>query len=203
MTDAPADARLFTIGHSNHPLEAFLALLRVHRITAVGDVRSSPYSRFNPQYNRELLAASLRQAGLAYVFLGDDLGARRAEPECYEGGKARYERVAQLPRFRAGLDRVRRGTEAFRVALMCAEKDPLVCHRGVLICRHLREHGPVYHIREDGSLEPHADAETRLLALCDLPAQDLFRSRAELVEEAYTIQGERIAYTESAEEQAG
>jgi uncharacterized protein (DUF488 family) len=186
---------LFTIGHSTHPLELFLSLLRSHQITAIADVRSSPYSRFNPQFNRESLAKSLEAVGVRYVFVGLELGARRSEPECYVGGKARYELIAQSPLFLQGLDRVRRGIESFRVALLCAEKDPLTCHRAILVARHLRKDaGPIMHIVGDGTVETHDEVERRLLELCGLPTDNLFQTRDELVEQAYDIQGDRIAY---------
>lgn len=195
MTEPPPEARLLTVGHSSHPLETFLNLLRSSGVTAVADVRSSPFSRFNPQYNRDTVCAALEAVGIRYVFLGLELGARRAEPECYEGSKARYELIAESPLFRRGLERVIRGIESFRVALMCAERDPITCHRMVLVCRHLHDAAsPIVHILDDGTLETHADAEARLLSVCGLPQSDLFRSREELVEHAYAIQGDRIAY---------
>lgn len=195
----PQQPRLYTIGHSNLTSEEFLELLRSHEIAAVADVRSSPYSRFAPHFNREPLAEALWRAGIRYVFLGEELGARRSEPECYRDGKARYELIATCPSFRQGLARVAKGVEKFRLALMCAEKDPLTCHRTILVCRHLRgECGPIAHVHEDGGLESHDDAEARLLRLCRLKPIDLFQTRDELVESAYDIQGDRIAYTTSA-----
>jgi uncharacterized protein (DUF488 family) len=186
---------LFTIGHSTHPLELFLSFLTSHHITTVADVRSSPYSRFNPQFNRENLAKSLEAVGVRYVFVGLELGARRSEPECYVGGKARYDLIAQSPLFLQGLDRVRRGIESFRVALLCAEKDPLTCHRAILVARHLRKDaGPIMHIADDGRLETQDEAEFRLLELCGLATDNLFQTREELVEQAYDMQGDRIAY---------
>ncbi|MBX9625352.1 MAG: DUF488 domain-containing protein [Gemmataceae bacterium] len=164
-------------------------------MTAVADVRSDPVSRYCPQYDREPLAAASKAEGIRYVYLGRELGARREEPECYAGGVARYDLIARAPLFRQGLDRVRRGVEAHRVALLCAEKDPLVCHRMILVCRHLRgDVGPIAHIREDGSAESHADAEARLLALCKLDADDPSLTRTEWVERAYNMQAARIAY---------
>lgn len=193
MTGLPLP--LITVGHSNHPLDAFLALLRTHAVALVADVRSSPYSRYLPHFNREPLASALAAAGLDYLFLGRELGARREESECYEAGKARYALIARSPLFHQGLDRVRAEAARRRVALLCAERDPLTCHRMILVCRHLREDFPsIEHIREDGRLESHADAETRLLTLCGLPDHDLFHSRADFLERAYDRQGERIAY---------
>ena len=197
MHEVSSQSQLLTVGHSNHPLEAFLDLLRIHGVTAVADVRSMPSSRFNPQYNRSALADALERNHIRYVFLGRELGARRDEAECYVEGKARYELIAQTPLFRQGLDRVRRGMKSFRLALLCAEKDPLTCHRTILICRHLRDAGPISHILDDGRLEEHTDAELRLLSLCNLSQADLFRSREELIEEAYDMQSERIAFVSS------
>ena len=186
---------VYTIGHSTHEIERFLELLRAHGITAVGDVRSNPYSRMNPQFNREPLKAVLAASGIAYVFLGRELGARSEDPACYESGKVQYERLAQTPLFRAGLDRVREGMARYRLALMCAEKEPLECHRGILVARHLEAAGiVVQHILADGSLEAHAAALERLRAQLKLPESDLFRTTKDVLDDAYRMQGERIAY---------
>lgn len=187
---------LYTIGHSNHELAQFLELLRRHEVAAVADVRSSPYSAYNPQYNRETLREFLEERGVAYLFLGEQLGARRKEHECYDDeGRVHFDRVAQTPAFREGLVLLHRGMRERRMALMCAEKDPLTCHRTILICRYLGDaFGDVRHILEDGSIESHAQAESRLLALCRLPERDLFHGRDELVAQAYEQQELRVAY---------
>src|SRR4051794_14713943 len=93
---------IFTIGHSDHKIERFLVLLARNQIDAVADVRSMPHSRFNPQFDHDALADSLKAAGMYYVFMGEALGARRSEPECYVDGKARYELIAQSPLFHHG-----------------------------------------------------------------------------------------------------
>jgi len=192
--DRPA---LFTIGHSNHEWPVFVALLRQHAIDAVADVRSSPYSPRNPQFNRETLEKALREASVKYVFLGRELGARREERSCYIGGQARYDLVKDLPLFRQGLERVRRGTESMRIALMCAEKDPITCHRMVLVTRALADFGlSIEHIREDGRIESTAEAEARLHEASGVPREDLFRPKEELLAEAYRVQGLRLAWTE-------
>src|SRR5271157_6086016 len=108
---------VFTIGHSTHPLERFIALLKLHRITALGDVRSKPYSRTNPQFNREDLKKELREIGIAYVFLGKELGARSQDATCYDGGKIQYERLARTDLFKRGLDRIHEGVQRYRIAL--------------------------------------------------------------------------------------
>lgn len=185
---------VFTVGHSTHALDKFLALLRQHKISAIADVRSSPFSRINPQYNREGLKKALKEAGIAYVFLGHELGARSEDPECYQDGKVCYDRLARTPDFERGLDRVETGAEEFRLALMCAEKEPLDCHRTILVARHLEDRDiAVQHILADGALEPHKDSIERLKAQLNL-SEDMFRKTHDVTREAYKIQGERIAY---------
>lgn len=186
---------IYTIGHSTHPIERFIELLAMHDITAVCDVRSSPYSRFNPQYNREVLQNELRRASVAYVYLGRELGPRSEEPDCYENGRVVYDRLARTELFQEGLRRLREGMKLYRIAMMCAEKDPLTCHRMLLICRFLRDpEVSIRHILEDGAIEDNADTEQRLLRLLKMPALHLFESPAQVIERAYRVQSEKIAY---------
>ena len=186
---------VLTVGHSTHPIGDFLALLRTHGVTAVGDVRSTPYSRFNPQFNRETLAGDLEDHGIRYVFLGRELGARPLDPACYEEGRLQYSRVARTDLFLRGLDRVIQGACKYRIALMCAEKDPIDCHRTILVARELvNRRTDVIHILPDGGLERHDDTIERLLTRVGIGEPHLFCSRAELIEQAYAAQAERIAY---------
>lgn len=188
--------RVFTIGHSTHDIERFIALLRQHGVTALCDVRSKPYSRLNPQFNREPLKRSLQDHGIAYVFLGAELGARSDDPSCYDQGKVKYDRLAETPLFQQGLARVTEGMKKYRLALMCAEREPVECHRTILVARHLAARGvDVAHIHADGRIESHADALSRLLQTFKLQGGDMFRSQPELLAEAYRLQEERIAYT--------
>lgn len=186
---------LFTIGHSNHSIEKFLDLLKKNGITAIGDVRSSPYSRFAPQFSREPLKQSLRGASVAYTFLGKELGARSNDPNCYRGGKVQYPLLARQKIFAEGALRVTEGMQRYTIALMCAEKDPIDCHRALLVARYFFESDvSVSHIHADGSLEEHGRFESRLLALCKFPEGDMFKTRAEFLSEAYAVQGDRVAY---------
>jgi uncharacterized protein (DUF488 family) len=187
---------LFTVGHSNHECEKLLDLLARHQISAVADVRSQPYSQYTPQFNRETLEAALARRRIKYVFMGRELGARRDERECYVAGQARYDRIRTLPAFLEGLERLRRGIKTQRIALLCSEKDPLQCHRTILICRQLRAEMAIEHILDDGTIEPHSAAETRLLELLGLPEGDLFSSREDMLARAYDKQAETIAYVE-------
>jgi uncharacterized protein (DUF488 family) len=197
---------LYTIGHSNHPIERLIALLRQHQITAVCDVRSKPYSRYNPHFDREALKAALEASGIAYVFLGKELGARSDDPACYLYGKVQYTRLAQTALFQAGLKRVRDGMKTYTIALMCAEKEPLDCHRTILVSRQLAESGlRIEHIHEDGRLESHSDALVRLAHSLKLRESQLnfFRSSEDLFADAYALQEKRIGYDSAAEGRAG
>jgi uncharacterized protein (DUF488 family) len=186
---------VLTIGHSTHPQDRFIALLKKHGVTALCDVRSKPYSQFNPQFNKKDLKQALLKTGISYVFLGKELGARSEDPSCYDGGKVQYDRLAQTPIFRAGLDRIKEGMQKYLIALMCAEKEPLECHRTVLVARHLEASGlVVQHIHADGSLESHECAMNRLLHQLHLPEHDMFRSHKDVLSDAYRLQERRIAY---------
>jgi uncharacterized protein (DUF488 family) len=190
---------LFTIGHSNHSLDHFLELLLAYQVSAIVDVRSSPYSKYSPHFNKDLLESALRDADIDYVFLGRELGAHRSEDGCYIDGQAKYDRIAQLPTFRRGLERVLQGVEHYRVALMCSESDPISCHRTILVCRELKRTCPdlkMTHILGDGTGERQEMSEKRLMNLHKLQPElfgDL-TSMSGLIEKAYDLQAEKIAY---------
>jgi len=168
---------VLTIGHSTHSLEAFLRLLVEHNIGVVADVRSAPYSRYNPQFNKDTLSASLKEHGIKYVYLGKELGGRTFDSS-YE------EEFSRTALFQEGIARIIKGSAMYRIALMCAEKDPIECHRGFRIAPTLVEEGiRVLHILSDGSLEPYEASIERLLRVSGL-GEDMFHSRQELVAEA-------------------
>jgi uncharacterized protein (DUF488 family) len=187
--------RLYTIGHSNHDIENFLHLLKMHAVTAIADVRSSPYSKFNPQFNREVLQRVLKENGIAYVFLGAELGPRSENPACYRDGKVQYARLAGTDLFLRGLERLLAGLKSHRIVLLCAEKDPISCHRMILVCRALRsEPIEIGHILEDGSVESLGDSERRLMQELKMRQLRMFENPEDLIQRAYDTQGERIAY---------
>ena len=189
---------VYTVGHSNHTSEAFVTLLRTRGVTALADVRSAPYSRFNPQFNRETLARALEAQGIRYVFLGRELGARPDDPGCYEEGRVRYARLARTVLFRRGLDRVADGARRHELALTCAEKEPLDCHRTILVARELVRRGiDVAHVLADGRIEPHDDTVERLLARHGLDQPHLFAPRAERIEQAFDAQAAALSYVSS------
>ena len=193
---------IYTIGHSTHTAERFIELLKLHEITAVSDVRSSPYSRFNPQFNREVIQSELKKNGLAYVYLGRELGPRSDDPGCYEDDRVQYNRLAETDLFRAGIVRLIEGMSSYRIALMCSEKDPIMCHRTILVCRALvAEDIGISHILDDGAVEDHETAMARLRWALKLPESDLFTSPEEMMDRVYDVQGRKIAHVK--EEKTG
>jgi uncharacterized protein (DUF488 family) len=188
---------IFTVGHSTHEIWKFIELLKMHDITAVCDVRSSPYSRFNPQYNRESLKDNLLKNGIKYVFLGKELGARSDDPTCYQDGNVQYDRLAKTELFQLGLERLLKGARDYNIALVCAEKDPIECHRTILVSRELERKGhSISHILETGEIETHDEAIERLIKGLNADQDyDLFLTKEEIRNQAYSKQAEKICYT--------
>ena len=188
---------VLTIGHSTHSWDRFVALLRQMHVTAIADVRSAPYSRHFPHFNRDKLRAELRMDGISYVFLGKELGGRPNERRFYCEGVADYEKMAQATEFNTGLDRVIEGAKKYRIALMCSERDPLDCHRCLLVGRGLAQRGVrVSHILDDGRVVAHAEIEDWLLKLSGRNADDLFVPRPERLAAAYRERASKVAFTE-------
>jgi uncharacterized protein (DUF488 family) len=182
-------------------MEQFLSLLRENSVTAIADVRSQPYSKFNQAFNGNTLKETLRDAGILYVFMGQELGARTGDPKCYVGGKVQYELLAATPLFQSGLERVDKGRANHRIALMCAEKEPIECHRCILVARHLQARGiKVRHILDEALVEDHDVTAARLAESLALSKVYGSRQHDELLSMAYSIQGERIAFTQEAKE---
>jgi uncharacterized protein (DUF488 family) len=152
-------ARAWTVGHSTHSVELFLQIARAAGIEIIADVRSVPRSTFAKQFNGESLASLLPNAGLQYVFMGDELGGRPHGIGMYDStGRAIYSAVAETPAFRNGLARLLDGVERYRVAIMCAEESPVDCHRRLLVGRELRDLGVVVcHLRGDGRIQTEED----------------------------------------------
>ena len=170
---------LFTIGHSNHPFERFLELLRRHGVDAVADVRSRPYSRFVPHFSKDRLERLLSENGIGYHYLGAVLGGKPRFGETSASGMDYRSRVAAQG-FQHGIESLLAVAREHRIAMMCRERDPLECHRLHLICRYL---GPmaleIRHILPDGELETQARAEERLVERAGGPGLPLFRDAAQ------------------------
>ena len=191
---------IHTIGYAAHTIESFIAALEKFNITAVADVRSQPYSKFKPEFNRENLIKVLKNNRIEYVFLGDNIGARIKAPECYKSGQVDYELISKHPLFQDGIDRLLKGMEKFSIALMCAEKDPINCHRTILICKNLKKYQiQINHIIDANTFENHTETEFRLLKRFNLEQPDLFMNEAQRLAEAYSRQEEKIAYVAESE----
>lgn len=145
---------IYTVGHSNILVEQFVNLLRVPLIQLLVDVRSQPYSRYAPQFNRESLKTSLQDAEIAYLYLGGGLGGRPREARFYgPNGTVDYEQLAAAPFYREGLERLKQAAKGRRLAVMCSEADYSHCHRFTLISRSLVQEGvEVQHILHSGAL---------------------------------------------------
>jgi uncharacterized protein (DUF488 family) len=167
---------IYTIGHSTRPAEEFLSLLEKYSINYLVDVRSRPYSRFNPQYNRERLKTFLEQHAIRYVFMGDTLGGRPDDPSCRTPeGKISHDIIRTKSFFREGITRICTADQKdIRIALMCSEGKPSNCHRSRMIGRALAELNiSVQHIDEKGELKSQ---ETVMLEITEKPGSDLFNS---------------------------
>jgi hypothetical protein len=204
-------ARLLSIGHSNHTIEALIALLRAASVTAVADVRSRPYSGRYPQFNRPELESALSKHDVHYAFLGDCLGGRPNQMSLYDDeGRVDYERVRKTAGFQRGLERLIDAGEAHRIAMLCAEEDPLDCHRGLMIAPALVERGVApLHMRGNGEVETNDAMEQRLCAETGVGVgvlDGLFAAaltdedRRNLIAEAYRAMAKRTAYRLRADE---
>jgi len=185
---------LFTIGHSNHPIERFMDLIMGAGITAVADIRSLPFSRRSPWFSCKRLGEELARHDIAYVAMGDALGGRPREPRLFRDGIADYEAMAQRQEFCAGIDRVVGGTERFRICLMCAERDPLDCHRCLFVAPALADRGlRIGHILGDATIVAHDALERRLMA--QVEGGDLFRNDpAARRQDAYRRRARAVAF---------
>ncbi len=188
---------IHTIGHSNHSAEEFVALLGGSGVDLVVDVRSAPRSRWVPHFNPDSLEPILEHAGIEYSFMGVELGGRPADRSSYDAdGRVAYERAAMADDFCDGVALLIRQADERRIALLCMEKNPLECHRALLVARALAEQGvDVQHILPDGAVESHETLMNRLLESQGLPPQpDLFRTREDVIADAIRQQAGRVAY---------
>jgi uncharacterized protein (DUF488 family) len=187
---------LFTIGYADFSISEFLFILKKNKINVVVDVRSAPYSSFKPDFNRERLKLLLNEHKLHYLFLGEYCGARTEDSKCYINNKVDYGLLSKSHNFQLGLRRIKNGIQKYRIALMCAENDPITCHRNILICKNLKSPQlEIKHIIAPDLTELNEKTEERLLNLFYNQQNELFSNRDDLIEEAYYIQGKLIAYT--------
>jgi len=199
-------AEILSIGHSIMPYDQFASHLLDSGVTAVADVRSSPFSRRAPQFSRDSLRPTLKSSGIAYVFMGEQLGGRPKEGHFFRNRIADYEKMATSSDFLRGLDRLIDGTKKHRIALVCSEHNPLDCHRCLLVGRALTERNlTMRHILSDGSIINQSEVERRLLQLAagdTKNADDLFLSQEEQLVDAYRKQARKVAFQQPQDQNA-
>jgi uncharacterized protein (DUF488 family) len=182
---------ILTIGHSNHPLDRFLTLIADAGVKVIADVRSVPHSRRFPHFGQTRLVAALKGVGVDYVFFGDSLGGRPKDESVWRNGRPDYTRMAQTPLVRDALADVRRRAAKTRLCLMCSEKEPLDCHRCLLVARALVQDGAeVRNLLADGGVEPHTDTENRLLTWAGKREADLMSDVAQRLDAAYDMRAD-------------
>ncbi len=188
---------IFTIGHSNHSIEDFVALLADNSVNMVVDVRSAPRSRWVSHFNPDNLEPALERTGIDYAYMGKELGGRPNDRTAYNAdGRVSYERAAMADDFSDAIASLVRQADERRIVLLCMERDPLECHRALLVARALAEQEvDVRHILTDGSVESHEELMDRLLESLGLPPQpDLLRTREDVIADAIRQQAGRVAY---------
>ena len=196
---------IYTIGHSTHPIEYFLELLKHYNVNCVVDVRSLPASRFNPQYNKKALSNALEKQKIKYLHFGEEFGARQTDPDLLdEDGKVDFEKMRNSEKFKKGIDSVwREAQNDYVIALMCSESEPLNCHRFSMISLALKDF-QVKHILKEKSVVSQKQLEDKLLEKYSekLPKVDLFKlkvTRNELLNAAYRFINKEVAYSPEAQ----
>ena len=150
------DKAIYTVGHSNHSAETFVKLLTQAKIEVLVDVRSNPSSSWTSYANPYDLKQILKAEGIRYLYLGDVLGGRPSDPDCYNSqtGKADYQAIQNEEPFQRGINRLLEGLKKYRICVMCAEEDPSSCHRNLLVGESLRREGvQILHIRGNGQIQ--------------------------------------------------
>lgn len=192
---------IYTIGYGNRSMQEFIKLLKQHNIAYLIDVRSSPYSRFNPDFSKEALARLVKQSGVRYVFMGDTLGGRPDDITCYVDGQVDYVQVREKSFYRQGIERIRTAWEKqLYVALMCSEAKPYECHRGKLIGNTLLEQKiAVAHIDEKGNLMGQQEINRKLtgepgeqLVLIGEESSWILNEKISRSRKKYTPKGEQV-----------
>lgn len=194
---------IYTVGHSNYEADGFVKILHSHSIEVVVDVRSAPYSKYCPQFNKQTIEQVLKSSAIKYLFLGKELGARPKDQNCYINGKVSFEKLRETELFKRGIARLLDGIKECNTAVMCSEKDPINCHRAVLISRVLANKGvTVKHILNERAILDHAELEEQLLKkfkMEDTLFDNKSSKRANL-EQAYQKQEKTISYQDTVQE---
>ncbi len=158
-------SKIYTIGHSTDSVDQFLEYLRFHQINTIVDVRSTPYSKFANQFNKDQLSNFLKVKKIYYIFMGDELGARHEQEELlFEDGTVDFSKVTATTNFKKGINRVENGIiKGYKIALMCSEKNPIECHRFSLISNFLHKNGYIVNHIVDENVFKHEELEHKLI----------------------------------------
>ncbi len=196
---------VYTIGHTNYSINQFVDILNLYSINCIIDVRSTPYSKYTPQFNSKELKEELKKLGILYIHMGEEFGARRAERKFYPHGYLDFEKVRlESDLFHKGIHRVEVGCQkGYRIALMCTEKMPIDCHRCILVGKGLKDHGfQIRHVVSKEISMTQEEIETQLLdryypqrnqiSLDTLMQQP--ESESELILECYRKRNKEIGY---------
>ncbi len=199
--------KLYTIGYTSYTRDDFLQALKNHKIDVIADVRSSPYSSYYKEYNQDILKKTLKENSILYVFLGKELGARPSDKSVYKEGIVDFSLVKNLSIFQEGISRLEKGLKDYNIALLCAEKDPIQCHRTILVSSGLHPKYSINHIWEKEKheknifpVESHSELENRLIGEHFKNQLSLLYDREQMLEIAYKKQEKNIAYEENLEE---
>jgi uncharacterized protein (DUF488 family) len=157
---------IYTIGHSNYPVEKLIDMLRYYNINCVIDIRGIPYSKYNIQFDKETIRYTLTKEGFIYLFMATEFADKRDTKVSYiEEGYADFEKVIEEEDFKRGIERLKDGcNKGYRIALLGAMQDPIRCHRSILLGKALIEEGfNIMHIMDDYSIKDQDYIEERIL----------------------------------------
>lgn len=196
---------IYTIGHSNYTVERLIDMLKHYNINCVVDIRGTPYSKYNVQFDKETIRYTLSKAGFIYIYMAKELAAKRINKQSYnEEGYSDFEKVIKENEFIEGIERLKNGcNKGYKIALLGAMQEPIRCHRSILVGRALRENGfNVKHILDDYSIASQEDIEQMLLdkyfsnrnqmTIDDLIGNSL--TREEMIQEGYRLANKEIGY---------
>lgn len=197
--------KIYTIGHSNYSMERFLDMLRHYNINTVVDIRGTPYSKYNVQYDKEKLQETLRSEGFIYIYMAKEFAAKRGNKQSYNGeGYSNFEEVVKEKDFLSGIERLKVGcSKGYRIALLGAMQSPIRCHRCILLGRELIKAGfELRHILDDYSLATQEDMEKELLdkyfpnrnqlTIDELLGESM--TEEEMINEGYRLANRKIGY---------
>ena len=196
---------IYTIGHSNYTMERLIDMLEYYNINCVVDIRGTPYSKYNIQFDKETIRYTLTNAGFVYIYMGKELAAKRIRKNSYNNeGYSNFEEVIKGEEFKRGVERLKNGCEkGYKIILLGAMQDPIRCHRSILVGRELVKNDfDVKHILDDYSIVTQDDIEEMLLnkyfsnrnqiTIEDLTGNSL--NNEEMINEGYKLANREIGY---------